>query len=50
MDLKRSAFLIKAEDLIGLRIKEVRKRELFGIGSYEELSRLLRVQNYFSVS
>ena len=50
MDLKRSAFLVKAEDLIGLRVKEVRKRELFGIGSHEELARLLRVLNDLSVS
>ena len=50
MDLKGCAFLVKAEDLIGLRVKEVRKRELFGLGSHEELARLLWVLNDFSVS
>ena len=49
MDLKRCAFLVKAEDLIGLRVKEVRKRELFGIGSHKELARLFRVLNYLSI-
>jgi len=50
MDLKRSAFLVKAEYLICLRVKEVRKRELFGIGSHEQLARPLWVLNDFSVS
>ena len=49
MDLKRCAFLVKAEDLIGLRVKEVRKRELFGIGSHKELASLFRVLNYLSI-
>ena len=50
MDLKRCAFLVKAEDLIGLRVKEIGKRELFGVGSHEELVRLLRVLYDFSIS
>jgi len=49
MDLKWCSFLVKAEDLIGLRVKEVRKRELFGIGSHKELARLFRVLNDLSV-
>ena len=50
MDFKRCTLLVKAEDLIGLRVKEVRKRELLGLGSHEELTRLLRVLNDFSIS
>jgi hypothetical protein len=49
MDLKRSAFLVKAEYLICLRVKEVRKRELFAICPHEELARLFRVLNDLSI-